>query len=126
MKQEEKELLIKDLCTKLPYNVKVLCLRDFNHDWYNLEMVDIGDNEVYVTTYEPYANRYVQIEEVKPYLFPMSSMTDEQKNTFSGKVSILNSFIDGSIYLSEDEELTPEDLIEIFDFLNKTTSIIWA
>ena len=46
-------------------------------------------------------------------------MTDEQKNTFSGKVSILNSFIDGSIYLSEDEELTPEDLIEIFDFLNK-------
>ena len=53
---------------------------DFNHEWYNLEMVDIGDNEVYVTTYEPYANRYVEIEAVKPYLFPLSSMTEEQRN----------------------------------------------
>ena len=79
MTQEQKDLLLKDLCARLPYGVKVLCLMDFNHDWYNLEMVDIGDNEVYVTTYEPYANRYVKIEEVKPYLFPLSSMTEEQK-----------------------------------------------
>ena len=79
MTQEHKELLLKDLCARLPYGVKVLCLRDFNHDWYNLEMVDIGDNEVYVTTYEPYANRYVKIEEVKPYLFPLSSMTEQQE-----------------------------------------------
>lgn len=80
MTQEEKDLLKQDLCSRLPYGVKVLCLRDFNHDWYNLEMVDIGDNEVYVTTYEPYANRFVKIEEVRPYLFPLSSMTEEQKN----------------------------------------------
>ncbi len=80
MKQEDKDLLLKDLCSRLPYGVKVLCLRDFNHDWYNLEMVDIGDNEVYVTAYEPYTNRYVEIEAVKPYLFPLSSMTEEQKN----------------------------------------------
>lgn len=79
MTQEQKDLLLKDLSARLPYGVKVLCLMDFNHDWYNLEMVDIGDNEVYVTTYEPYANRYVKIEEVKPYLFPLSSMTEEQK-----------------------------------------------
>ena len=78
MTNEEKDLLLKDLCARLPYGVKVLCLRDFNHEWYNLEMVDIGDNEVYVTAYEPYTNRYVKIEEVKPYLFPMSSMTEEQ------------------------------------------------
>jgi hypothetical protein len=79
MTQEDKDLLLKDLCARLPYGVKVLCLRDFNHEWYNLEMVDIGDNEVYVTTYEPYANRYVEIEAVKPYLFPLSSMTEEQE-----------------------------------------------
>lgn len=79
MKQEDKDLLVKDLCSRLSYGVKVLCLRDFNHDWYNLEMIDIGDDEVYVTTYEPYVNRYVKIEEVKPYLFPLSSMTEEQK-----------------------------------------------
>ena len=84
MTQEQKDLLLKDICARLPYKVKVLCLRDFNHDWYNLEMVDIGDNEVYVTTYESYANRYVKIEEVKPYLFPFSSMAEEQLKLFDG------------------------------------------
>ncbi len=83
MTQENKELLLKDLCARLPYGVKVLCLRDFNHYWYNLEMVDIGDNEVYVTTYEPYANRYAKIEELKPYLFPLSSMTEEQNKEYN-------------------------------------------
>ena len=79
MKQEHKDLLLKDLCARLSYGVKVLCLRDFNHDWYNLKMVDIEDNEVYLTTYEPHANRYVEIEAVKPYLFPLSSITAEQE-----------------------------------------------
>lgn len=88
MTTENKELLLKDLCARLPYGVKVLCLRDFNHDWYNLEMVDIGDNEVYVTTYEPYANRYVKIEEVKPYLFPLESMSEEQKEEYYGTFSL--------------------------------------
>lgn len=96
MTQENKELLLKDLCCRLPYGVKVLCLRDFNHDWYNLEMVDIGDNEVYVTTYEPYANRYVKIEEVKPYLFPLESMTEEQRIEYDYLHSIIFScFEDG-------------------------------
>ena len=41
----------------------------------------------------------------------------EEVNSFIGY--ILNAFIDGGICLSEDEELTPEDIIELFDFLNK-------
>lgn len=81
MTQNEKDLLLKDLCSRLPYGVKVLCLKDFNHKRYNLEMIDIGDNEVYLTTNEPYTNRYVDIEEVRPYLFPLSSMTEEQKTS---------------------------------------------
>ena len=79
MTKEEKELLLKDLCARLPYEVKVLYLRDFNHDWYNLEKVDIGDNELYVTTYESYENKYVKVEDALPYLFTLSSMTEEQK-----------------------------------------------
>ena len=80
MTQEHKNILLKDICARLPYGVKVLCLRDFNHTWYNLEMIDIGDNEVYLTTNESYANRYVEIEDVKPYLFPLSNMTKEQED----------------------------------------------
>ena len=83
MTQEKKELLLRDLSARLPYGVKVLCLRDFNHTWYTLEMIDIGDNEVYLTTNESYANRYVEIEDVKPYLFPLSSMTEEQKREYN-------------------------------------------
>ena len=67
MTQEEKQLLLQDLCGRLSYGVKVLYLMDSNRKWYNLEIVDIGDNEVYlITTDESYTNRYVEIEEVKP------------------------------------------------------------
>ena len=88
MMQYEKDLLLKDLCARLPYGVKVLCLRDFNHTCYNLKMIDIEDNEVYLTIDEPYTNRYAEIKTIKPYLFPLSSMTEEQYNeiqTISGK-----------------------------------------
>lgn len=78
MVPENKELLLKDLSSRLPYGVKVLCLRDFNQMCYRLEMIDIEDNEVYLTRNESYENRYVEIEDVKPYLFPISSMTEEQ------------------------------------------------
>lgn len=79
MTQNEKDLLLKDLCARLPYGVKVLCLRDFNHTCYNLKMIDIEDNEVYLTIDEPYTNRYAEIKTIKPYLFPLSSMNEEQK-----------------------------------------------
>ena len=125
MTTEDKELLLKDLCARLPYGVKVLCLRDFNHDWYNLEMVDIGDNEVYVTTYEPYANRYVKIEEVKPYLFPLSSMTEEQKE------ELFFNYIHNDIYFDDftdyflagelwhDITVSIDVLPELINWLNK-------
>ena len=79
MTQENKELLLKDLCARVTCGVKVLCISDSNHKWYNLKLVDIEENDVYLEAYEPYTNRYEEIENVKPYLFPMSSMTDGQK-----------------------------------------------
>ena len=77
MTQEDKELLLKDICARVTCGVKVLCIIDSNHKWYNLKMVDIEENDVYLEAYEPYTNRYAEIENVKPYLFPLSSMTDE-------------------------------------------------
>ena len=106
MIKEEKKLLFKDLCARLPYGLK------YNFDGYDGCNYTMGKVSLNAVDDFP-------IENIKPYLFPMSNMFDEQKNTFSGKVSILNAFIDGSICLSEDEELTPEDIIELFDFLNK-------
>ena len=134
MTKEEKELLLKDLCARLPYGVYVQVHDTFKYSTVPYENVflkasdisllidSISLNERYNSKDKRF-NRIIKERkdflEYKPLLFPLSSMTEEQKNTFSGKVSILNAFIDGSICLSEDEELTPEDIIELFDFLNK-------
>ena len=82
MTEEKKELLLKDLCARLSYGVKVSCIGDSNHV-YNLELIDITDNEVYISTYEPcYSNKYTNTESIRPYLFPLSSMTEEQRKEY--------------------------------------------
>lgn len=85
MKQKDKDLLFEDLCGRLPYGVKV-------HAKYTdtdvevekvgvLSMIDT-DTVVAFTSDDTNYYNYVAIYEVKPYLFPLSSMTDEQKREF--------------------------------------------
>lgn len=76
MKQEHKELLLKDLCARLPYNV--ICQVEFKENGkYNSKVMllsGIFTDEAYFTTKggSIYSNEY------KPYLFPLSSMTERQ------------------------------------------------
>ena len=76
MTSEDKELLIKDLCARLPYNV--ICQVEFRENGkYNSKVMllsGIFTDEAYFTTKggSIYSNEY------KPYLFPLSSMTEEQ------------------------------------------------
>ena len=65
MTQEDKELLLKDLCARVPYGV-IIQIKDWT----------VLDAELKIG----HINR-LQINDVelKPYLFPMSSMTEEQK-----------------------------------------------
>ena len=75
MTQEHKELLIKDLCARLPYGVKVE---------YENKIFDID----YISSYQEIKldeftiNYTIDISEVKPYLFPLSNMTEEQYKTY--------------------------------------------
>ena len=82
MTQEEKDLLLKDLCARLPYGVMVredtILYDDKNttsHRIKKLSYVLIGKGfsriKGCIHDYE-----YIYI----PYLFPLSSMTDEQKD----------------------------------------------
>lgn len=74
MTQESKDLLLKDLCTRLPYGVKV-SLNDGEIVWEEtLSSICISDDRVYVNGY--CIGSY--LEDVKPCLFPMSSITPEQ------------------------------------------------
>lgn len=66
MTNEEKELLLKDLCARLPYGVIVHLVYDENH------IVDreMGLNSLHDIMFDN--------AEGKPYLRPLSSMTDEE------------------------------------------------
>lgn len=94
----DKELLIKDLCGRLPYSLKVLFLRDFNRICYKLSLIDVQDNEVYITSFEPYINKYVEIESIKPYLFPLSSMSNEQIEELKELCSMYDPYHDYDSY----------------------------
>lgn len=68
MTQENKDLLFKDLCARLPYDVFV----NINGVKCVLQPHDISD--------------LIKCDvDIKPYLFPLSSMTEEQKEEFNTK-----------------------------------------
>ena len=72
MKQEHKELLLKDLCARLPYGVKVESVF-INPDTKERKPCGI---EVFDATCLLMIRD--GLGEFKPYLFPLSSMTEEQ------------------------------------------------
>ena len=80
MTQSEKDLLIKDLCSRLPYGVKVqISIWDYND-----KMTTEEDATLYTVNMDGYCETVeydaeISVEEITPYLFPMSSMTEEQK-----------------------------------------------
>ena len=80
MTQEHKELLLKDLCGRLPYGVKIKTPSDF---WTSeegiCELKEIfkgGDGLFRI------GDIGALIEYSKPYLFPLSSMTEEQRKEY--------------------------------------------
>lgn len=67
-----KDLLLKDLCARLPYGVKVSTPDDVSR---TITRMNIDRNLIEVGNYID--DVYV-LSDIKPYLFPLSSMTDEQ------------------------------------------------
>lgn len=76
MTQEDKELLLKDLCSRFPYNT--ICQVEFKncgkYETKNMTLSGIFKDETYFTIENGsvYSNNY------KPYLFPISSMSEEE------------------------------------------------
>jgi hypothetical protein len=77
MTQEEKELLLKDLCARLPHGVKVK-LGD------NPNIFDLEYRIKFAVMYGNFdkLEDILDITNIKPYLFPLSSMTEEQKEEY--------------------------------------------
>lgn len=78
MTEKEKDLLVKDLCPRLPYGV--VCQVDDGAAGLNdgkLVEIDISKELVRFDA-DYYWDAY--IDDIKPYLFPLSSMTKEQED----------------------------------------------
>ena len=79
-----KELLFKDLCGRLPYGVKVEITHWRNRDKGMIDSkifrfpLDINKASVLIKT----------TSDIRPYLFPLSSMTEEQHKEFDQLIEL--------------------------------------
>ena len=85
MARENKELLLQDICARLPYGVKVKTN--------NINILKLGTH----TRVGEYVTDVV--EPCKPYLFPLSSMTEEQSMEFA--LLQVNTHKDGFLYVCD-------------------------
>lgn len=120
MTQEDKMLLIKDLSARLPYAVTVEHTSGFRstlHDITVHHMYDDNDNVYDAICYiDLFGDEdSVYIENFKPYLFPLSSMTEEQKEETS------NMFwdFDNNEFTNNVEFVYHYDCVNLIDWLNK-------
>ena len=82
MTLEQKELLLKDICARLLYGVNVAT----SYGKGLLTSIRINDSvEKIGVNVDPVLIRMFSANDVKPYLFPLSSMTDEQKEFIKNK-----------------------------------------
>lgn len=121
MNKEQKDLLLKDLCARLPYRIKfpitvknpitlepietigtISCINEYgivSFDW------DFEGQEILV-------KNSLHVKDVKPYLFPLSSMTEEQKQE-------LNNLVEETVFqILHSEDGNPQPQIAM-DFYNK-------
>lgn len=104
MTQEEKDLLLKDLCARLPYGVKMCTPNKRVCKIYSKPTIDS------TIVINGLGEEVCSIKDIKPYLFPLSSMNDEQK-------VIYGDLCQAIIYsLAWDMQAA---LNELFDWLNE-------
>lgn len=102
MTQEDRQLLFVDLCARLPYGVKcnvykrmgvLVGLNDYGAE------IDYGDGE----------DTTCEIKFCKPYLRPMSSMTEDEKNE-------LNNVLEYQYYADDSRMCEASDWLNAHHF----------
>ena len=103
--RKRKELLLKDLCARLPYGVKV----KKGDKVRTVRLIDII-GEGAVSFIEPdFLYIFNQRHMIKPYLRPMSSMTKEEEKIF-------NDFLEFQAEYVSDFDLSNK--VDMYDWLN--------
>lgn len=138
MTQEDKELLLKDLCARLPYGILAECGTDYDFQNDITDTVKLLSLDIDSELCRVQAGNYVfneSLDTIKPYLRPMSSMTEEEAEQIikficedsigANKINIRQDHITAKVdYLIGDPETVFVwfdniiHSIEILDFLN--------
>lgn len=108
MTKEDKELLLKDICARIPYGVKILH-EGWNYEWDDElstveRVVGIDENFIYTKVIDTHTSEEYRDDrhpistfDDKLFLRPMSSMTEEEKRHIS-KMMCLRTYDDGVVH----------------------------
>ena len=111
MTQEDKDLLLKDLCTRLPYKIRVstpnkpICAINSIPNINSTIVIDGSGERVY------------PIKDIKPYLFPLSSMTEEQRQEYTYIVNYIST--DDTDNWKEGEFIYVEQFTQLMHFYHR-------
>lgn len=109
MKEEDKELILKDICFRLPYNIKVHIKGEYKTP---IKVYTVYIEDKTITYFKGLECFEEYIENIKLYLRSMSSMTEDERNEyFSVKMRETERVALAEIY-------RPEAISEIIDWLN--------
>lgn len=105
MTQKEKELLLKDLCARLPYGVVCKISYTFNNETTNWEDVESTCDDIITKinfntkeVFSDWLSEYSSIDDVKPHLRPMSSMIEEEMEHLESICDGFESDDDGNLF----------------------------
>lgn len=108
MTQEDKELLIKDLCARLPYGIKA---QDYDDE---PPFTIVAYDGLCFWDDDEWEHK---VDKIKPYLFPLSSMTQEIMDEIYNNAGVYDIDMDSSVHI--EVGTTFEDLTKIFHILHK-------
>ena len=113
MTNTEKQLLLKDLCARLPYGV--IIKNKYSHIRYNFNSLVKDEDGEYLI------DGVARLDEIEIYLRPMSSMTDDEKKEYEDCFIVRErdgyNNQDKPIYTGE-ELVYVDDIKECIDWLN--------
>lgn len=95
MTQEEKQLVLTDICARLPYGVKAqVCGWDEEKGEVEvpLKVYSINTDGYLSFEYNHYSVETVYVEDCRLYLRPMSSMTEEEKQRYNQFIYHLEAY----------------------------------
>ena len=93
MTQEDRQILLKDLSSRLPYGVRY---RRFA--WDDKRKEECISAKIYSISPDGYVRNYHEdesdyIDNVRPYLFPLSSITKKTLEELSAYIDIKNAYV---------------------------------